>query len=82
MVRTEWGALTMDITFKAGEEVEVVLIREDGQRCITNQGRYTLEGMHLTTDVLNKGKPVLAWFEGSTLVIQTPSGTSQRFTRR
>lgn len=81
-ISTEWGNAVIEVNFASSTDVEfryLPLSAPNGTP-IVNKGKYSLNGGHLTSDVINKGSPVSIWLEGGELVIQTSGEEPMRFT--
>jgi hypothetical protein len=48
---------------------------------LTHEGNYQISGKTLTSDAMNKGKPLRAWLDGGDLMLQIDDETPGRFHR-
>lgn len=79
----EWGRAKGYVTFSADGKVRfrTIFPHQDPPGELTHEGNYWISGDKLTSDAMNKGKPVRVWFDRGDLMLQIDDEPPGRFHR-
>lgn len=80
---SEWGQAKTELDFGMDGTVRfrTMFIEDSPPRELTHEGRYQLRGNALTSDAMNRGKPLRAWFDKGDLMLQIDDEAPGRYHR-
>jgi len=83
VVPGEWGRSITQLMFGGDGKVSfrAVFVDESPPKELAHEGNYKLVGNMLTSDAMNKGKPLRAWLDRGDLMLQIDDEAPGRYHR-